>query len=363
MRRPVIYMMLAGLAAVLAATVVFSALRRREAEVQRAMAQSVEIVAAARDLTVGAKIDPEAVRLLRWPRDSVPPGAFTDPQAVVGAFTRGEFFANEPIVAGKLYIGERVGGVMPLLIPAGMRAMSVPVDEVADIAGFVQPHTRVDVLVAVSGGANDAPPFSRIVVQNVEVLAVAQEIEQTKDEPTVVKVVTLLVTPEEAEKLALASREGTLRLAMRNYTDTKIVATSGFDVLDLMHLGKGGGAPMPVLHGQPLAAHRAAPPAGPAPVTVEVLRDGNATESISFVNSAMVERTSLSGKPIAPRRALPAPPARPPAASSMAPAVASDAAKGFGTSIPAAAADDQSANGPAPADLRLAPAPKTIAIP
>ncbi len=371
MRRPVIYLMLAGVAAVLAATVVFSALRRREAEVQRAMAQSVEIVAAAHDLAVGAKIDPEAIRLLRWPRDSVPPGAFTDPQAAIGAFTRSDFFANEPIVANKLYIGERVGGVMPLLIPAGMRAMSVPVDEVADIAGFVQPHARVDVLVAVSGGTNDAPPFSRMVVQNVEVLAVAQEIERTKDEPTVVKVVTLLVTPEEAEKLALASREGTLRLAMRNYADTKIVTTSGFDVLDLMRLGKGGGAPMPVLRSQPLAAHRAAPPtsAGPASVTVEVLRDGKVSESVSFVNSAMVARTGLAKRPGAPALPTPPPPsaAAPEAASSMAPEAANDSANAWETSIGAGAANDQGASAQSPSvrDPRPghAPVPKTVPIP
>jgi pilus assembly protein CpaB len=311
MRRPVIYMMLAGVAAVLAATVVFSALRRREAEVQRAMGQSVEIVAAEHDLGIGAKIQPEAVRLIRWPRDSVPPGAFTDPQAVVGAFAKGEFFANEPIVANKLYMGERVGGVMPLLIPAGMRAMSVPVDEVADIAGFVQPHTRVDVLAAVSGATNNEPPFSRIVLQNIEVLAVAQEIERTKDEPTVVKVVTLLVTPEEAEKLTLASREGTLRLAMRGYADTKTVTTSGFDLRDLM---RGGGATvsLPVMQSQPLAAHRTAAPAatGPAPVTVEVLRDGKASEAVSFVNSAMVAHA----KPANPSPPPPAPVAPPAAA-------------------------------------------------
>jgi pilus assembly protein CpaB len=323
MRRPVIYMMLAGVAAVLAATVVFSALRGREAEVQRAMAQSVDVVAAAHDLPIGARIQADALRLVRWPRDSIPPGAFTDPQAVTGAFTRAEFFANEPIVANKLYMGDRAGGVMPLLIPAGMRAMSVPVDEVADIAGFVQPHTRVDVLVAVSGGSSDTPPFSRIVVQNVEVLAVAQEIARAKDEPTVVKVVTLLVTPEDAEKLALASREGTLRLAMRAYTDNKTVAAAGFDIRDLMRMG-GGGTAMPLMQSQPLPAHRraaAAAPKGPPPVTVEVMRDGKESEAVSFVRNALVVHAGTLGKPMLPRLPQVAPPAaaEPAESSSMVP--------------------------------------------
>ncbi len=369
MRRPTIYMMLAAVAAVLAAMVVFSALRRREAEVQRAMAQSVEIVAAIHDLPIGAKIQLDAVRLVRWPRDSVPPGAFTDPQAVVGAFTRSEFFANEPIVAGKLYMGERVGGVLPLLIPVGMRAMAVPVDEVADIAGFVQPHTRVDVLVAVSGGSNNAPPFSRIVVQNVEVLAAAQEIEQAKTEPTVVKVVTLLVTPEDAEKIALASREGTLRLAMRNYTDTKLVATPGFDVVDLMRMGRCGGAPIPVLRSQPLANHRAvSAAAGPPPVTVEVLRDGRASESVSFVNNAMVVHRSEPLKPIVPLPSAIAPSAaaEPEADSSMPTASRDDAAKALQTAIQAAAEEPAAAARPAAAadpGPEPAPVPTAIGIP
>ena len=211
----------------LAAIVVFSAISKRESEVQRAMAHTVEVVVAAKDIPLGAKLEPDAVKVVRWSREGVPQGAFTDPQAVAGSFAKTEFVANEPVVASKLFMGEKTSGVMPLLIPAGMRAMSVPVDEVADIAGFVAPHTRVDILVAVSGTAPGEASFSRIVLQNIEVLAVAQEIEHVKDEPQVVKVVTLLVTPVDAEKLTLASREGMLRLAMRNYSDAKIVATRG----------------------------------------------------------------------------------------------------------------------------------------
>src|SRR5260221_4526632 len=119
----------------------------------------------------------------------------------------------------------------------------MPVDEISDIAGFVAPHTRVDILVAVAGTGPGEPSFSRIVLQNIEVLAVAQEIEHVKDEPQVVKVVTLLVTPPDAEKLTLASREGTLRLAMRNYSDNKIIATNGVAMSDLMHNG-GTGVPL-----------------------------------------------------------------------------------------------------------------------
>jgi pilus assembly protein CpaB len=271
--------------AVLAAIVVFSAIRKRESEVQRAMAHTVEVVVAAKDIPLGAKLEPADVKLAHWSRDSMPQGAFTDPQAVAGSFARGQFVANEPVVSSKLFMGEKVSGVMPLLIPAGMRAMSVPVDEVADIAGFVEPHTRVDILVAVSGTGPGEASFSRIVLQNIEVLAVAQEIEHVKDQPQVVKVVTLLVTPVDAEKLTLASREGMLRLAMRNYSDAKIVSTRGIALTDLLHEDGAVGSTLPVMQIQPALGPR--PAHRPTPLRVEVLRDGKSSEAISFINSGM----------------------------------------------------------------------------
>ena len=281
--------------AVLAAIVVFTAISRRESEVQRAMAHTVEVVVAAKDIPLGAKLEPDDVKLIRWARDSVPDGAFTDPQAVAGAFARGEFVANEPLVASKLYMGEKTSGVMPLLIPPGMRAMSMPVDEVSDIAGFVEPHTRVDVLVAVAGSGPNQGSFSRIVLQNIEVLAVAQEIQHVKDEPEVVRVVTLLVTPTDAEKLDLASHEGMLRLAMRNYSDSKIVATRGIGIGELLHQeGGSGDMTMPVMQVQPAPAPvmAARPAHGPSTFRIELMRDGKSSEAISFVHSGIGKRPS-----------------------------------------------------------------------
>ena len=295
MRRPIVFVVLAAMGAVLAAIVVFSAIRKRETEVQRAMAHTVEIVVAANDIPVGSKLDPNSVKVIRWARDSVPQGAFTDPNAVAGSFAKSEFVANEPVVASKLFMGQMTSGVMPLLIPAGMRAMSMPVDEVSDIAGFVAPHTRVDILVAVAGTGPGEASFSRIVLQNIEVLAVAQEIEHVKDQPEVVKVVTLLVTPTDAEKLTLASREGLLRLAMRNYSDAKIVATRGIGLTDLLH--EGGGAPpastLPVMQIQPAPAITARPAHGPTGFRIEVMRDGKSSEAMSFVHSGTASHSSF----------------------------------------------------------------------
>lgn len=376
------------MAAILAAVVVFSTLRKREAEVQNAIAHTADIVVAAHDLPIGTKLDAGAFKITRWSRDAVPPGAYSDAQALAGAFVKSGFVANEPIVASKLFTGQMAGGVMPLLIPPGMRAMSVPVDEVADIAGFVQPHTRVDVLVAMSQGS-DQQSFSRIVLQNVEVLAVAQEIEQTEDKPTVVKVVTLLVTPADAEKLGLASHEGSLKLAMRNYSDNKMVSTAGANVKDL--LGAAGGTAMPLMQAQPqpIAAHRSQPrsPQGPRPLSVEIMRDGKSSESVSFIKSGTAGRVTSNSSslgrdasgsgttggdasgpgttdpgamgPVSAARAVPPPSelsaSAPPFSSSVVAAPESSA-------MPPASASPSPPAAPRPGEAGYQPAPKTIAI-
>ena len=286
MRRPVIFVLLAGFAALVAALVVYSALKRREAEVQQALVKSVNIVVAAHDLGIGSKLDANSVKMVRWSRDSVPPGSFTDSGALMNQYTRTNFVQNEPIVADRLFSGEKNAGVLPLLIPSGMRAVSVPVDEVSDVAGFVLPHARVDVLVALAGGGAGDKPFSKIVLQNVEVLAIAQDIEiQGGDKAVPVKVVTLLVTPEEAERLTLATREGTLRLAMRNYDDTKIVMTSGVDVAQMLHSYGGPQPNVALMEPQHVSAVPGPHGTRVRPVEVEILRNGKSSESVSFIRS------------------------------------------------------------------------------
>ena len=224
MRRPTIFLMLAMVAAVLAAIVVFSALKNREAQVQVALAQTQDIVVAARDVRSARSSAPMMSSWCGGRAKACRKALSPIPSMVGNSFARDELVAGQPIVAAQPHFGAtRFPGVMPMIIPPGMRAMSVAVDEVGDISGFVKPHTHVDVLVAISGtGPDNNKPYSKIVLQNIEVIAVAQQIDKGKDEAEVAKVVTLLVTPHDAEKLGLASREGTLRLAMRNYNDDKI---------------------------------------------------------------------------------------------------------------------------------------------
>lgn len=283
MRRPVIFFLFATLAAAVVAIIVYSTLRRKDIELAKAVIKTTEVAVAAHDLPLGTKIDSSAIKMVRWPRDIIPNGGATDPAAILGSIVKAPMVENEPIVTSKLFYGDKTSGILPLLIPPKLRAMSVAVDEVADIAGFVLPHSRVDVLVSLPGHGPEDQPRSKIVLENVEVLAVAQTIEH-KDKPQLEKVVTLLVTPEEAERLALASREGTLRLAMRNYTDDSIVVTQGADLKKI--LGAYSPAqPAPAKHGVRL-------PLPPKPLQIEVLRDGKSRQALAFSR----EGTPLGGQ-------------------------------------------------------------------
>ncbi|HEY9157967.1 Flp pilus assembly protein CpaB [Candidatus Binatus sp.] len=283
-----VLVLLAGLAAMLASVMVYSALKSREAQVQQAMAHNVQVVVAAYDLPLGTKIELGETKMARWSADSIPDGAYTDPKQVIGSYVKSGLVANEPVVRSKLFTGDKTAGIMPLLIPFGMRAVSVPVDEVSDVAGFVLPHSRVDVLVSTSAGeGTSGKAFSKVVLQNVEVLAVAQEVELQNDKPTVVKVVTLLVTPQEAERVALASHSGSLRLAMRNYNDNKIVLTTGTDVAQMLR-AYSLTPDVPAMAVKPEETHHeiAAPRRRAKPVEIEILRNGKSSESVSFVNEA-----------------------------------------------------------------------------
>jgi pilus assembly protein CpaB len=297
-----VFVLLAGLAAMVASVMVYSALKSREAQVQQAMAHNVQVVVAAYDLPLGTKIDLGEVKLTRWSADSIPDGAYTDPKQVIGSFVKNSLVANEPVVRSKLFSGDKTAGVMPMLIPFGMRAVSVQVDEVSDVAGFVLPHSRVDVLVSTqSEGTGKA--FAKVVLQNVEVLAVAQEVEEQNDKPTVVKVVTLLVTPQEAERLALASRSGTLRLAMRNYNDNKIVLTNGTDVAQMLR-AYSLAPDVPVMAAKPEEPHHEiAAPRRTKPVEIEILRNGKSSESVSFVNEAAAGGDGTKNSPSHSRKA------------------------------------------------------------
>jgi pilus assembly protein CpaB len=265
----------------LASLVVYSSLKSKDEAVRKALAGTLPVVVAAHDIAVGAKIDAGSVTLARWPRNALPPAAITDPNSVIGSVARAEFVQNEPIVASRLVAGDKTSGILPLMIPADMRAMSVAVDEVSDMSGFILPYTRVDVLLSLTGNEQQSQR-SRIILQNVPVLAVAQTV-QRKDSPQPERVVTLEVTPEQAETLAVASTQGKLHLALRGYGDNNMVSTSGTDVRRVMGTSSDQ-VPEPPPVRQVLApvrmpVRRIVHWVRPLP-PVEVLRNGTSSERI-----------------------------------------------------------------------------------
>jgi pilus assembly protein CpaB len=183
---------------------------------------------------------------------------------------------NEPILDAKL-AAKGVGGGLPVIIDQGMRAVSVAVDQVVGVAGFVTPSTRVDVLLTLNDIQGTKEPATRVIMQNVKTLAAGQSIQQDKDgKPQTVPVITLLVTPEQAETLALASSQGRIQLALRNMLDTMHIETRGTRVGALMGGPIGRVAPVAVVRRKPAAPQELSVPE-PTQTVIEVYRGGART--------------------------------------------------------------------------------------
>jgi pilus assembly protein CpaB len=247
--------------------------------VQRVPSRTVSIptrpvVVAGTDLELGAELTSGDIRIIDWPANAVPKGAISDPKEVIGRGLVLPLIENEPILPMKLASRE-AGAGLPPAIPPGLRAVSVRVNEVIGVAGYVVPGTRVDVLVTVSPSQQSQDMTSKVILTDVQVLAAGTKIDQNADKgkPMPVTVVTLLVTPAEAERLTLASTEGKIQLALRNPLDKTNPQTLG--VRPSMLLGT---AP-PVRQVNTRSAVAANTPAPPpqaivpdSPTTVEMIR-------------------------------------------------------------------------------------------
>jgi pilus assembly protein CpaB len=246
---------------------------------QQRPAQTVSIptrpvVVAAADLDVGAELRREDIRIIDWPANAVPANAIGDPKDVIGRGIVLPVIENEPILPNKLaQVG--AGGGLPPAIPPGLRAVSVRVNEVIGVAGYVLPGTHVDVVATVSATGANTEVTSKVVLTNVQVLAAGTKIERDgseKDKPMPVSVVTLLVNPEEAERLTLASTEGKIQLALRNPLDKTMPVTQGVRPSGLLGYGA------PTRAGVSRQRTVAAGPSAEAPVvippapTVEIIR-------------------------------------------------------------------------------------------
>jgi pilus assembly protein CpaB len=172
-----------------------------------------KIVIAAKDLDIGSKLSAENLTLADWPKTNVPKGTFENIATVDGRVTIARMVAGEPIVGAELAAPGSGAGLVAL-IPQGMRAMSIRVDEVIGVGGFVLPNTFVDVISVNNEGGSMRR--AETILKNIQVLAIAQETFTEEGKAKVVRTVTLALTPKEAEKLALRTHEGSIQLALRN---------------------------------------------------------------------------------------------------------------------------------------------------
>ena len=278
---------LVALAAAGVATYGVARVVRSRPVVEREVAHTY-VVAAARTLPIGSMVTAADVKLIAWPERTVVPGAFTKVEDVVSRGLVAQVLENEPLTQSKLApVGSGAG--LPPTIPPGMRALSVRVNDVVGVAGFVVPGTHVDVVVTMRDGSDSA---TRVVVSNVQVLTAGTRYDQDKSksgEPIPTSVVTLLLTPDDSARVVLASTEGQIMLTLRNPLDVEPTATTPTRTATLF-----GNAPAPrgpaverPARVRPVAVLREPPPPvvvapppppPPKPYTVEAIRAAKRSE-------------------------------------------------------------------------------------
>jgi pilus assembly protein CpaB len=244
------------------------------------------VVVAAADLQLGAELKKEDLQVVQFPVGKAPDGTFAKPEEIIGRGLIVPIVKNEPVLRAKL-ASKEAGSGLPPVIPEGMRAVSVRVNEVVGVAGYVLPGNRVDVLATASPSDSHADVTTKVILSNVQVITAGTRMEQDqdKDKPVQVTVVTLLVNPEQSERLALASTEGKIQLALRNPLDLGAPETPGVKTAGLMGNVKAPASQVrQVASSRPRAAQpvtQLAPPPPPPMPTVEVIRgDKRATEVI-----------------------------------------------------------------------------------
>jgi pilus assembly protein CpaB len=240
------------------------------------------VVVAAADISLGSELRKEDLTVVNFPAGHVPEGAFARVTDVVGRGVISPFVKNEVVIPAKL-ASKEAGSGLPPVIPEGMRALSVRVNEVIGVAGYVLPGARVDVLATANPTNQQQDVTTKLILSNVQVVTAGTRIEQDQDKgkPMQVTVVTLLVYPDQAERLALASTEGKIQLALRNPLDQTAPETPGVKPALLLGVVK---APVQKSASGPRRAAagpvtQSAPVAAPLP-TVEIIRGDKRTAEV-----------------------------------------------------------------------------------
>ncbi len=274
--KPVLLIVAAVIVALVTSLLIFTYLQKKTTGKQATL-EIQTISVAIVDLAWGTVLKKEMIRTEPYLKESLPAGYFADPASLAGRVLISPVKAREPILDSKLAPTNITAGGVAAVVSPKKRAVAVKVDKVIGVAGFVHPGNRVDVLVTIST-QKITEPITKVVLENILVLAAGPEIEKKgKDEkPTQVDVITLEVTPEEAEKLALSATEGKLQLALRNFTDTDDVLTKGINIPSLLASYSDKGTVIQAKANSPrgIQAKKQPNPQKSAAFAVEVIRGG-----------------------------------------------------------------------------------------
>lgn len=230
--QPKVMIPIAILAGAIATLGAYKIIENKSRKAEMAVVETRPVVVAAVQLEIGDVLGPENLMVKDWPADLAPSHSYSSVDMLRDRVLKTPLTPGEPVLPSKLAPEGSIGGFSSL-IPPGMRAMTVPVNVVSGVGGFILPKTRVDVLVTASPSISKEEATAKILLQNVEVMAIDQTVEKDDTSPMAVKSVTLLVTPEQAGKLALAMNEGTLQLALRNGADANQSTDDGVVLKEL----------------------------------------------------------------------------------------------------------------------------------
>ena len=216
----------AVIVALITSVLIYTSLQKKN-QMAAAPLPTQPVAVAVTDMAWGTALTKEMVKTVPYLKEHLPQGCSSDPASLVGRVLVYPVKANEPIFESRLApTNIQTGGVAAVISPK-KRAVAVKVDQVIGVSGFIHSGNRVDVLVTISPDKSNSNPVTKIVLENVLVLAAGPEVERKGKDPTPVNVITLEVGPDEAQKLALAATEGKLQLALRNFNDTEDVQTKG----------------------------------------------------------------------------------------------------------------------------------------
>ena len=262
----------------IAAWLTYSYLQKEMSSVKAV--QPERIVVAASDIPIGTRITGEQLKVTAWPKDSIPAGSAQSAESVVNrvairTITRGDAITEQKL---KPRSGAPGSGFMTYVVPPGHRAVTVAVNEVAGVAGFLTPNDRVDVIVTTQIPGNEKESISKIILGNIPILATGQVTDQKDGKPVIVPTVTLDLVPEDAEKLVVSASKGSLQLLLRNIGDSNQVDSKGATIAKVLNgverMPVVTVAPQPVRAvksvQKPLLAVKATPP--PPTYTLEIVR-------------------------------------------------------------------------------------------